>query len=318
MKPDFKITLDGKEIFQVNNLIKSISITDEIDTLSDRVRIEINDQFENIAIPKAGVSLTVSLGYKGNIKKMGVYNIDDILVKPGSISVSGKGFSTGSEIKKVRSRNYDSNIVKDIVEKIGKENNLEVICSDFKNETNFTHHEESDIHFLTRLAKSCDAIFKIQAGQLLFYPKHKEENKKGQKLDIIKISKYNVSDYNLVLSGRAEYKKVEAVVLDLDTGDRKIVFFGEERPVLRLPGTYQDEQEAINDCKSFLNNQGYASKKFSLVAPGNPSFKAGLQVELSNFRDGINGKWTIQQAQHELRNTYITNLELVKGKVING
>lgn len=319
MKPDFKITLDGKEIFTNSNLIKSISITDEIDTLSDRVRIEINDQFENIAIPKAGVSLTVSLGYKGNLKKMGCYNIDDILVKPGSISVSGKGFSTGTEIKKVRSRNYQSNIVKDIVENIGKENNLDVICSDiFKQKINLTHYQESDINFLGRLAKSCDAIYKIQAGQILFYPKHLDINKKGEKLDILKISKYNVSDYNLVLSGRAEYKKVEAVVLDLDTGNRKTVSFGDERPLLRLSGTYQDEQEALNDCKSFLNNQGYASKKFSLVVPGNPSLKAGSQLELSNFKDGINGKWTIQQAQHELRNTYITNLELVKGKVING
>ena len=183
MQPDFKITLDGKDIFTASNMVKSISIVDEIDTLSDRVRIEINDQFENIAIPKAGVSLTVSLGYVGNLKKMGTYNIDDILVKPGSMSVSGKGFSTGSEIKIVRSRHYKSRSIRAIVEFIAKANGLEAVCSDsFTLETSLTHHQESDLHFLTRLAKSCDAIFKIQAGQLLFYPKHKAENKQGEQV----------------------------------------------------------------------------------------------------------------------------------------
>ena len=313
VKPDFKIKIDGNE-FKKNDLVKSIAFTDEINSVSDTVRIIFNDIHENIEIPKTGVLLELHIGYEDNLVFCGNFQIDEVIISKGKVVVGGKGFDTKKNIKMIRSRTFGSKKIGDIVSHIASENKLKATISEdiYNKETNISLVNESDMHFLTRLGEKNDALVKIQGSYLLFVSKNRKTNSQGQDISkAIKISKTLVSNYSMSLVGRSEYKKVRATYRDPETLEQEEVTAGAGFPILKL-GIYNSKEEAQEDCKSFLKGTGYKTKKISLSLIGNTDLKAGLQVELSDFRTGINGTWNIEKVSHSISNGFSTNLNLAK------
>lgn len=315
VRPSFSIKIDDKDLeSQFLKKMGSISVVDEIDSISDSVHINFIDNEKNLAIPKSGVKLQLSIGIDEKNVNIGTYVIDEVVLSPGDMSVSGKGFDTHANIKKIRSRNYPDDDLYNCIKYLAHENGLNGIISEkFRGiKINIAHHAESDMHFITRLGKKHDAIFKIQDKNLMFSEKIRNKNSRNENIDTLNLSENEAISWNLQLSGRSIYRNVEAQVFNLDTGEKSKVSLGEGAPVLRLPGHYRTSEEALSDCKGFLRGEGYENKNISLELPGNPEVKAGRQINLKNFRNGIDGVWLIKKVSHEINTHYTTRMDLIK------
>ncbi|MFK7827941.1 MAG: phage late control D family protein [Oligoflexales bacterium] len=315
MKPSYSVKINNIELdTSSKRRLKSLTITDEVGFISDQCQLTFSDD-GSLDVPISGSEIIVAIGY-GELSEMGRYTLDDASLSEGNLGFSAKGFDSTKGIKSIRSRDFNTKSIYKAVELIAAENNLKPFVSDdFKSletEKKIIQQKESSLHVLRRLAESFDAIVKVQGGRLLFSKKNSGKSVSGKELETIKIDKSLVSTWSLKYSGRARFKSVSAQYVDVDTGKAQTIKAGEGQPTLNLRKVFNDRAKAELEVNSRFKEAGYETKSLSLSLPGNENLKAETIIELSGFRDGVNGKWLIYRATHTLASAYTTNLELKK------
>ena len=262
MIPSYQIKIDQKELApDITGRIQSITVSDEEGMESDSISIDFEDSDGNLALPKRGVRVEVAMGYVGKISPVGAFIVDEVELETGRLSVSGKGFDTDKSLKTMKTRSFKAKKLADVIKKISEENGLQAkVAPDFSATVfakELVQQNESDLNLLTRLAKSHNAVFKIQGSTLLFALKNSGKTGSGQDLPEVEINVSSEISWNVIFSGRSEYRKVIAKVYDIDTGESIEVVAGEPKgfPVLVLPGQYTDREIAEKEVEEAQNER---------------------------------------------------------------
>lgn len=311
-KPAYSIKADDTDITaKVAEHLMSITISDESGFEADTVEITISDTRQTLALPRLGVELSVAIGYEGELVDFGTYQVDELELNyaPDSLRILGRATDLRGEAKNSKTREWHEKTLGSIVESIAKEHDLvPAIAKDLAGIAikHIDQIDESDFHFLSRIAKTYGAISKPVSGRWVFKPKLNGMTASGKTIASVSLSPQQVTSVRASLASRDKYKAVSAYYNDLKTKKREQIKAGEGEPVYQMRHTYATAKQASDAAHARLKTLSQSQTTLSLTCPGNTNLVAEGLLYLAGFRDGIDGTWRITRVTHTLNNNGFT------------
>ena len=296
---------------------------------SDTLEIEIDDRDGRIQLPSTGERLHLLLGYTGiEIADMGRFVVDEIGVSgpPMALTVSAKGADMLGGLKTPKMDFFHDTVLGDLVRKIASQQDLKAEVHDDVNNIPVPHVDqmgESDLALLTRLASQNDLSLKIDAEKVAVRPHASKLIAYGKgAVGSIHIRGREISRYQWESTSRTKYGAVKASYYDRDLAQRVPVTVGDPDagPTLELRHDAHDAEEAARIASARVEQLARGTGSLKLTVPGRPGLRAGMVALVSGLRDGLNGTWVIERAEHTLDTKgYVTTASCVPpGKTSEG
>lgn len=164
------------------------------------------------------------------------------------------------------------------------------------------------MHFLTRLARDYDAIFKIAGERLIFTQRGNGLSITGQALKALKINLSPKISYNLQTEDKEAFDKAVVYYHDKSKGGRSKVEVGSGKKVYKHKRTLPTKAEAEAKAQSLLAQKARKTLTLELVMPGAPELTAETPIEISEPNIPIlSGRWIIEKVSHQLSPTGFTS-----------
>ncbi len=324
-KNSVEVFIAGKNVTDdVSPFISRVSYTDRLESESDDICLILDDTtkvWQQPWYPAQGDILTVSLGYAGNMLDCGLFEIDQIELEipPDTIQVKAIAAAITKQLRTRNSKVYEKQSLKKIAQHIATKNGLTLTGDtgqmDKINIDRKTQDKQTDISFLSGLAKEYGFIFSVRGEQLvLITPEELEAEPVVATLDRTEISKARFVDKTAHIYGAAVIAKRDSrtnavkkwnIVSSGNTSTKdKLVIGG---------GRVESDAAAQIKAAAALAAKNREKITASLTVPGNPALVAGVNVNLTDFGE-FSGKWHIVISSHDLsvNSGYITNLNLRK------
>jgi phage protein D len=304
MKPTYKITANGADL-DLQKLLVSLKVTDESGVKSDACEVVLDDRDGTIAVPKTGAKLKVFMGYEETgTTLMGSYFVNEISISgaPNRINIKAHAADLKSSLKEKISASFVGQTIGALVGTIASKHGLTPKISEDLADIVIDHIDqtnESDMHFLTRLAGNYGAIAKPANGALLFAAKGLAKSISGMILGTTTIDIGEVISWNFSESKRDDYGKVSSEVVDFDNGEIIENVIGDGISYA-ISGTFSDKNLAATIANVVLKNLKKKHQKIQLTTIGNTDLIAESRIILTGFKPGISTGWTITKAEHTL------------------
>lgn len=320
LTPDFKITADNEDRTEVlQERLLSINFVDNSGKEADTLELVFDDSHDEnphqggaIEYPKKGVKLALSLGYQETgLISIGTFVVDEpeLAINPDTLTIRARSadFSkseTGT-IKKSKTRHFDNKTIGQILSQIAGENGLKSSISAKLADIQITHisqTNESDGHFLTRLAKLNDALFSVKNHSLIFVAKDDAKSASGKELPIIQLSRRDFIDSATMSNpSRNAYGTVRAKWRNKTKAHTEVESAGSGEPIRTMRHIYASQAEAARAANAELKRLNRATGgTVSFSVSGRPEFTAGAKINISNVRTGFDGEWKITRVTHNL------------------
>ena len=318
MRPDYNIKANGQDITAlVKKHFISMTIVDQAGVKSDTFELRLSDHNNELELPRKDAELIVSMGYENALSMMGVYIVDevDLIGPPDVIIIHAKAAKMSGGLKAPKAKSWHKTTLGNIVGTIAAEHGLEAKVSAELSSIELAHidqTDESDLHFLTRLAKQYDAIAKPTAKRLIVAPKGQSKSASGKALSPVNVPRSGTSSHRITLADRGKYASVTASWHNLDTGQPEAVTAGAGEPTYTMRQKHNNQASAMAAAKAKLRafNRGQGVGNINL-AIGNAEVMAESPITLSGFRTGVDGAWVAAKVIHTLNNSgYTTKIDL--------
>ncbi|WP_181439868.1 phage baseplate assembly protein V [Paraburkholderia silvatlantica] len=174
---------------------------------------------------------------------------------------------------------------------------------------------ESDMSFLTRVAKRYDAVMNVKDLRLLFMPIGTGKTASGRALSVLNITRRSGDQHRYHVSQRESYAAVRAHYHSNGQGKRKSVIVGGDNNhnVKVLPEDYATEAEARAAAEAeFARTQRSQATLDYTLALGQAEIFPELPVTVSGFKAEIDETpWLVKKATHAIGDGgFTTALEL--------
>lgn len=322
--PTARIVIDGKDITtrlidkSRNKVLCDITITDEAGIKSDTCTLTVDNR-EAFPAPKKGALMEVWLGYEPSPVYMGKFRVDEWTKSgpPNVLTVSAKAAELTTEIKGQKTRSWHDTNIGAIVKQIAGEHGLgSAVDSELAGRAveHIDQQTESDLNFLTRLARRNGAVFKLADGKVLFAKKGSKTAPSGKSKTTRTVKPADVSDWSVTESERGGHKSVIAQWHDHDAGKRKSVTSGSGKPAHRIKTLYRTEAEAKAAADGMLADLKRGKRDGTLNMPGTPDFFAEGLVKLSDFDPDVDAEYAAKSVTHTFNSSgYTTSVTLEVG-----
>jgi hypothetical protein len=307
MTPDFRILADSADITAaIRARLVSLSVTDEAGTDSDSAEITLDDRDGVIALPRTGAQLEIGMGYKeSGVLTMGRYVVDEISLSsnPQTLRIRSRAADLRQGLKRPRTRPWEDVSVSDIVSTIAAEHGYEPKVAQALASEQIKHLDqldESDLHFLTRLARERGAIAKPAGGMLLFVPPGEAKSASGKNLPAITLDRNEFTRWSVTIAERGKYLSVIARWHDPDTATEHSVTVGEGDPTYTIRRLYPDEATATSAARAQLDAFTRGVATLRATGPGNPTFVGESPLTISGVRSGVDGSWSVTRVTHRI------------------
>ena len=309
MTPDFKVIADSKDVTAaIRDRLLSLSISDSAGWDSDTLEITLDDRDGAIEVPRTGAELDVSIGYKeSGLVRMGIYIVDEteLAGPPATMTIRGKAADMRKSLKAPRTRPWDETTIGDIVSTIAGEHGYEPRIDDALGGEVVEHIDqvdESDMHFLTRLAEDRGAVAKPAGRAFVFAPRGEAKSVSGMELPVVTLTREELTRYEVTQAERGKYPAVVARWYDTFRASEEQVKVGEGEPVYTISRKYADGDAAQKAAVAQLEAFDRGLSRLTLAGPGDPALMAEATLILSGVRAGVDGEWTITNVAHRLDN----------------
>lgn len=318
MRVDYQIIVDGDDITSIlSKCLLSLSITDEAGLKSDKLSFEIDNHDYMIVEPKTGVTIKVALGFKETgLIEMGQYIVDEISGTefPARLKIDATAANMRSGIRSLKTRNWDNVTLADIVAKISNEHGLKPAVGKNIKSIFFKYiaqTSESDLNFLTRIAKDLDAMAKPAGGALIFIKRGEGKTPSGEKIPVIVIEKENMKSCEWKKPGRTQFKSVVAEYTQRKTGKVGKIKMGTGEPVEVLRHRYASKQSATRAAETKLSKSKREGSSMSIDLAGfHAELVAEGRVDVRGIAPNLIGVWSIKRVEHRLQSVLKTSIEL--------
>lgn len=312
LRPDFRLVANSADVTEtIRDRLISINMTDKAGIESDTLEVAIID--DGIALPPTGAELELWLGYEGNLRRMGVFVVDELTLSgpPDKLVIRAKALvqdatPTGKKsIRTQKTRAWEAGTtLAAMAGKIATEHGLALAASAESEAILLPHVDqvmESDIHLLTRLAKDRGLLVKAADGKLVIKAQGNGKTVSGASFPTVTISLSDVTDWSFILRKREAAGEVQAIWQDVSTGTSHQVTVGEGEPIAKIRHNYSDEASASAAAKAEHTARLRGEKGLRLSMPGDPLLVAEAPVELIGFKSAVTGEWTVDGVTHAFR-----------------
>lgn len=324
-RPEWRVWANKADITgTIKDRLIGLRYTDEAGLESDvlEIRLADHDPDRPIQIPATGAELELALGYDGELARVGVFVVDEIEISgwPGELVVRARAApfeasrSGMTRLQTQKRRAWPKGtLLADIVRKIAAEHGLQPAVADEMAAIRLPHQDqidESDLGFLTRLARRYDGIVKPAGGRLVLAKRGRAKSASGQEIVLVRLAPGDVSSYRVSLTRRDESGTVAAYWHATKAAKREEVQVGQGEPVTRLKRYYPTAEMARAAAQAEYDRRARRRATLSLSMPGRTDVMAEGRLDLVGFRPGADGPWIVTRAEHSLdRAGYSTSIE---------
>ena len=312
MQPRFKLEIAGQDVTEmISDRVLAISLKDEAGQKSDTLDITLDDRDNVLPIPSARSRMKIWLGYvETELTYRGEFTIDEVSISSGpeQMKVRGKAAEASSQFKATKTRSWDNQTIGQIVTAIAGEHGLTPsVHADYADKliTHIDQENESDAHFLTRLAKLYGAVSKPADGRLLFIPEGQGISTSGQTLAPVVIEKTELLSLRATIKERGAYSgvitrfrnKATNLEEEVTTTDPWTGLLG-DGPTFRDKKLYTSKDMAESAGKAKLKQLQSGNVSIDFAVPGNPAIFAERPVTLQGVRAVLADQWIVKSVSH--------------------
>lgn len=313
--PDFKLLANDKDVTEtIRPFFHSLTITDEGGVKSDRCVLVLvnNDDQARLTLPPEDAKLTVYMGYKNNLRRMGRFVLSKTSLAYGAnsveritLSATGISLSQGEfgSLQEKKQRSFDSTTFGRIADQIAVDNKLKLAIDKNLSATPITHVDqldESDLNLLNRLCRRLDAAVKVNEGVLAIIKKGKGLTASGKNLPVVSIVRTSEDSCTASFPVRDLFKSVVAVWRDKAAARDVVVKVGSGSPVHRLKGVFDSGSEAREMAESTLKRIVRGKGELQASIKGNAAVVAEGRVRMSGYNNRMDDEWTNKNVTHKL------------------
>ncbi|WP_431821004.1 phage late control D family protein [Burkholderia sp. F1] len=319
---DYRITLDGRDLSRLiaPNLV-SLQLVESRADEADMLDLVIDDTQNTFAIPLRGASIAVSIGWVGEpLVDKGTFTVDQVEHSgaPDIITIRARSASMTNRMHERREKSWHRQTIGAIVQAIAARHGLKpavdaTLAQILIDHIDQTH--ESDMSFLTRLAKRYDAVMTVKTRHLLFLPIGGGKTASGKPLDVLPLTRASGDQHHYKIEQRDSYAAVRAHYHSNGKAQRKSVVVGDEKGknTKVLPQDYATEAEAHAAAQAeYARIQRQQATLTCTLALGRPELFPEMPVTVSGFKPEIDDTpWLVKKATHKLGSEgFTTELEL--------
>lgn len=317
--PAYHITINDTDITdRFQGRLISLTLSDAAGFEADQLNITIDDHDNAVELPETGAVIGLKLGFKGEaLVDKGTYTLDEIEHSgpPDVINLRARSADMHSGLMEQKTKAWHQETVGDIVTAIAKTHGLIPAISDNFGSVTIQHidqTDESDTHFLTRLAQDYDAMATVKNGNLLFIRRSAGKTASGTPLPTVTIQRKNV-DTHRYNKADSKYTGVRANWQTTNEAETFKVLVGKEGTVKTLRKAYPTEQEAWQAANAEWQRiaQGVAGMEI-MLATANLELIPELPVSLEGWKKQIVEQlWHIAgPVTHQLDDALTTSIKL--------
>lgn len=312
----WKVMLDGKDLTDtVAPRLISLSLAEKRGDEADQLDIVLHDADGLLALPKTGVTLSVSLGWKqgselptGLVDKGG-FKVDEASWSgpPDLVTIRARSADLTDAFRVRRERSFIGKSVKDIVSAIAADNGLKPSIEatlGAKTIPALGPGAKSDAALLRALGKRFDAVATVKAGTLIFAPIGSGKTASGKTLPTVTIDRSETVKIDYQRVERDNYDGVEAHWHDKTTGERKTLKSGHSgngkaKRLRKVHASQADAQHAA-DAESKRTNRAKFRATVELIY-GRPDIFPDIPVKLTGVKDEIAAHdWIVAEDEHSM------------------
>ncbi|UVL18175.1 phage late control D family protein [Pseudomonas sp. B21-023] len=307
MQPQFRITADGNDITNlINDRLLLLRTTDKPGLESDEFELRIDARDGNVALPARGALLEVHLGYAGQpLSRLGRYTVDEVELSgpPDTLVIRGKASDLRGSGKTIRSGSWENTTLQRIVAEIGARNGWQAVCPVAVQVPRVDQYSESDFNFVTRLARQHDCTAKLANGQLLVLPRQGGHSASGKPLDVVGITRNQVSQWQFRLADKSIHKAVRTrhqdsasgclQAVELDNGDAPDGL----QPVYTDRHLYPNRAAAEQAARARLASFNRDTASVRLDMPGRTDLFAERTIDVQGFLAGLDGLYLVESVE---------------------
>lgn len=326
--PQIRLTADNKPLSdEIMARLISLTITDNKSGEADEITLILDDHDGKLALPKRGVVLTCSLGFRDmngdtGFADMGKFTVDSVEWggTPDTITVKAKSADMKNSLKQARNISYHQKNFGQIASEIATRHDLELAMNSDLQQILVSHidqTDESDLNLLTRMAWHFGAVMNIKHGKLLIFRPYENVTITGQALKLTTITRSKGDSFRYSVEDReSDVDNVQASYTDTKKAKKQTVQTNPNgKKTKALKGNFKDKQSAEQAVHAEKNRIINTQAKFNInLATAYPAVTTESPITLQGFKDEIdNLKWTVEKATHSYSRSQglTTQLELV-------
>lgn len=311
----YELVVDGKSIDgAVKPRLHSLSLTERRGAEADELELVLNDTDGKLAIPPAGATVTLKLGWL-DLRD----GASPVLIDKGSFTVDERGHGGTPDRLTIRARSanltrafrtrqtqtWSNTTLGTVLEDVAVRNGLQARVAADKAAiavSHLTQDSESDSAFLARLGRLHDAMATVKAGRLLFSPIAAGVTATGQSIPEATITRRDGDRHTWSSAERENYSGVIAKWRSRAKGTSGEVVIGSSSNAKRLGRTYGSEESARRAAQADNTKQERKGAQFSLdLASGRPDLYPDRKLTVSGWKPEIdNSGWVITETRHQL------------------
>lgn len=315
MQVRIEITVDDQPVAGAfyERLI-SLSVTDKEGVASDSFSAELNDGPPVfLALPRTGATVEIRIGYGGgSLRSVGRFTVDKVQATclPYKVSISGKSENRRSgKFRERKERHWDNITVRAVVDQIASENGLTSSIDGAIGSFEYGwlgQQDESDFHFLERLAERHNALFAVKSGSLMFAARGSGLTAGGTFVGSVVVTPPIIvqGSCTFEVNDQTRYKKVVAYHQDKEKAERveiEVDADADGDSVYRLPEPYADVAEADKAAQAKAKQLKRGEGAASVTVIGDTSIVAGAPLLFQGVRPGLDGvPYLIDAVTHEV------------------
>ena len=323
------ITVDGVDIANtLRTRLISLDLTEKRGTDADELTVVLSDHDGQLAVPRPGVTLAVSLGWKDlgtatapQLIDKGRFKVDQLTHAgtPDTLTIRARSADLTRGFRMRRTQSWTRTSLGAILGELAARNGLQLKCADDKSAIPIAHlaqSNESDAALMARLGRMNDAVATVKAGALIFMACGAGETASGQPLELATITRRDGDRHTWETAERGAYSGVIAEWHDRAGGHRQKVVVGDEQNAKKLARTYASEASARRAADAEYKRLERGAAKFSLtLAHGRPDIFPEKTVSVTGFKPVIDAaNWLVVEARHTLNSSGLgTTLQLELG-----
>lgn len=308
MTPAARIEINGKPVGpKFLARLVSLTVRDEAGIKSDTCEIELDARPDpgtaGFTAPPLDSELQVWLGYEPAPVYRGKFKVDEWTKEgpPTVLRVSAKSAELTSAIKATKTRSHHDTTIGEIVRKIAGEHGLGVSIDEALASRRVEHIDqqtESDMGFLSRLARRNGATFKLADGKVVFVAKGSKILPSGGDKPAVTIQPAQVARWSATNNERGGHRSVICLYMDHALGRRMQVTAGSGNPCHRDRRLYATRIEAESAANATLGDLTRGKVTVDINGVGNPELFAETLVTLDGFDPEADGEYLAKSVTH--------------------
>ena len=303
----YRILADGKDITSaLQNYLSELEVTYDMRGMVDSLELSFDNTNMRIDPPRRGARLKVYMASsESGLVFMGEFIVDEYTYygPPLFVAVHASSSAMHTGLKEQKNREFEKTTLAAVVEEIAFEHNLTAkVHPDIANISveRIDQLDESDIHFLTRLARDHHAVVKIMGNLLVLLPYGKARTAQDKILPGISLTSENIISYRMTANDRERYQSVDATWQDPEETAFQKVHVGTATPCFHMSGLYSSVEQATQAAKARYKDITTAGSSLNIKCHGNPHIALESPLFVKNMGKAVDGFWVAGRVQHTM------------------